>query len=81
MSSLPQMMVGVRCRAVPQQRDHPLRERRHVRARAMHRADAAVQFQFAGPQVMLDPATLAALNLRRGASATTGVSIGLMTQF
>ncbi|HEM7902232.1 porin [Burkholderia ambifaria] len=30
---------------------------------------------------MRDPATIAALNLRRGASATTGVSIGLMTQF
>ncbi|WP_323123533.1 porin [Burkholderia alba] len=30
---------------------------------------------------MRDPATIAALNLRRGASATTGVSIGLMTKF
>ncbi|MGS0891983.1 porin [Burkholderia stagnalis] len=30
---------------------------------------------------MRDPATLSALALRRGASATTGVSVGLMTQF
>ncbi|WP_175687938.1 porin [Burkholderia anthina] len=30
---------------------------------------------------MRDPVTIAALNLRRGASATTGVSIGLMTRF
>ncbi|UEP25812.1 porin [Burkholderia ambifaria] len=30
---------------------------------------------------MRDPATLAALGLRRGASATTGVSVGLMTRF
>ncbi|MGN7982576.1 hypothetical protein [Burkholderia sp. 22313] len=53
MSSLPLMMVGALRRAVLQQRDHPLRERRHVRIRPMNHADASAQLQFA-PRAALE---------------------------